>query len=127
MVRGLELQGWRFVGFAPGFGVDRKVELALTDAGIINEAVGSSSATWGDSETQAAPRFAAPVRESDMLALPIALGGQVVAVVYADKEREKSAAGSGNPWPAALEVMARHAGRCLEALTAVRTAQLLAR
>jgi hypothetical protein len=127
VVRDLKLQGWRFVGFDPDFEAPQRVELALTDAGIISEAVGTSSATWGDSERQAAPQFAAPLRESDMLALPIALGGQVVALIYADKDRDEGRAGSGNPWPAALEVMARHAARCLEAMTAVRTAQLLTR
>jgi hypothetical protein len=45
----------------------------------------------------------------------------VVAVLYADgliasnETQEQMAPG---PWPEAIEVLARHAGRCLEALTA---------
>ncbi len=65
-----------------------------------------------------------------MLAVPIPLSGQVVAVLYADQAADE-AARDGHPeslvvWPAILEVLARHATRSLEATTAFRAAQLLA-
>jgi len=51
------------------------------------------------------------------LAVPILVDEQVVAVLYADDEgvqgREVPSA-----WPERVELLARHAGRCLEALTA---------
>jgi len=31
----------------------------------------------------------------------------------------------GSVWPGALDVLARHAARCLEAITAVKTAQIM--
>jgi hypothetical protein len=54
------------------------------------------------------------------------MSGQVVAVLYADQgpaddpQRDATMA-----WPATLEVMGRHAARCLEALTAFKAARVL--
>jgi hypothetical protein len=53
------------------------------------------------------------------LVVPVSIGGQVAAVVYADEGIDagrRAAAG----WGELVEVLARHAGRCLEALTAMR-------
>jgi flagellar biosynthesis/type III secretory pathway protein FliH len=55
------------------------------------------------------------VTRSDHDALPITVGGQVVAILGA----RSSLRG------VVLEVLARHAGRCLEAITAFKTARLL--
>ena len=54
------------------------------------------------------------------LSVPVLVGGQVMAVVYGDDAERRPAAG----WRESLEVLARHAGHCLEALTAARAAQL---
>jgi hypothetical protein len=55
--------------------------------------------------------------------MPVLVGGRVVAVVYADDATatpdDQSVTG---PWPEAIEVLARHAGRCLEALAAQKVA-----
>jgi hypothetical protein len=54
------------------------------------------------------------------------VSGQVVAVLYADQGMENPAEfDRGEAWPATLEVMARHAARCLESVTAFRSAQVL--
>jgi hypothetical protein len=64
-----------------------------------------------------------------MLAVPIPMAGQVVAVLYADQAADEAAREGHREslivWPAILEVLARHATRCLEATTAFRAAQLL--
>jgi hypothetical protein len=55
--------------------------------------------------------------------VPVIVGGRVVAVVYADGvsiEGHERPVPSG--WPEVIEVLARHAGRCLEALTTQRAA-----
>jgi hypothetical protein len=57
------------------------------------------------------------------LVLPIEVGGQTVAVLYADDGDAEHV--SPAPWPETIEVLARHAAARLEALTAVRTAQVL--
>jgi hypothetical protein len=51
--------------------------------------------------------------------VPLKVGERVVAVMYADD------VGAGErmvpaPWPEALELLARHAARCLEVITARR-------
>ena len=50
--------------------------------------------------------------------MPIALSGEVVAVLYADQ-------GTGGAWMTAIEVLTRHAARSLEAMTAFKTARAI--
>ena len=69
------------------------------------------------------PSFAELPPGRELLAVPVQMSGQVVAVLYADQGTTQSA---GNLlWPMSLELMARHAARCLEAITAYRAAQVL--
>jgi hypothetical protein len=57
------------------------------------------------------------------VAVPVIVGGDVAAVVYGDDggsaERVVPAG-----WPETLELLSRHASRCLEAQTAIRAARL---
>jgi hypothetical protein len=64
----------------------------------------------------------APLRASHAgLALPIQVGGQTVAMLYADDgEAEHQTPAS---WPEAIELLARHAATRMEALIALRTVQ----
>ena len=57
------------------------------------------------------------------LAVPVTVGGQAVAALYADA----GASGEGTPsaWPGAMQLLAAHASTCLAHLTAYRTAQAL--
>ncbi len=62
------------------------------------------------------------------LAVPVAIGGQVAALVYADAVAPSAGDAQDGPesgaqapvWAEVVEVLARHAARCLEALTAMR-------
>jgi hypothetical protein len=54
--------------------------------------------------------------------MPVLVGGRVVAVVYADDVTDNPEQAVAGPWPEAIEVLARHAGRCLEALAAQKVA-----
>jgi transcriptional regulator with GAF, ATPase, and Fis domain len=56
--------------------------------------------------------------------VPLTLRGEVVGLLYAD--RSDAAPDAVAVWPA-IEMLARHASRALEAVTAFRTAQVLAR
>lgn len=60
----------------------------------------------------------APGRQG--FAVPVAIGGQSAALVYADGGDDHAELGPG--WTDAVEVVARHAARCLETLTAMRAA-----
>jgi len=51
------------------------------------------------------------------------VGGQVAAVVYVDDGGREDRPVPAS-WPEAIELLARHAGRCLEAQTAIRAARL---
>ena len=121
------VRGWRFVGFGPTLDEDeaRQVNLAFGEAGIVGRAVVTGDACSVVSGPNGVPRDAEPAFTTlslgvHALAVPVLVGGQVMVVVYGDDaERRPEAA-----WRESLEVLARHAGHCLEALTALRAAQL---
>lgn len=129
LVRGGQLRAWRFIGFDAALDDASTFELPLDECGIIAEAVRTGEAAFADSGHGATvPSFAKVPPGCGMLAVPIPMSGQVVAVLYADQAADE-AAHNGHPeslvvWPAILEVLARHATRCLEATTAFRAAQL---
>ena len=59
------------------------------------------------------------------LAVPVEVGGRIVAVVYADDgvpEATTKPSGTPSAWPEMVEILARHAARCLEAITMLHTA-----
>jgi len=109
LVRGAAFQGWRLHGFdATTF------DLANGEAGVIREAVESAA----PASTAGAPRFANLAADEPCLALPLEIGGQPVAVLYADTFQ-------GPAFADYLEILALHAARCLEALTAIKAARQL--
>ena len=120
---GQDLQGWH----AAGFDAASPVGLRLADAdraarGLLDLALASGNTVSTASEP--APAFAKlPVGRAG-LAVPIIVGGQSVAVLYADDAAavEPEAPAS---WPEAIQVLAAHASACLEQITAVRTTQAL--
>jgi hypothetical protein len=132
LVRGSQLRAWRFIGFGSPLDETTQYEMSMADAGVVGEAVRTGAAVSGDSAYRAAhasaPAFAELPPGRETLAVPVPMSGQVVAVLYADQgpgDPEINAAPALLSWPASLEVMARHAARCLEAVTAYRAAQVL--
>jgi hypothetical protein len=128
VVRGALLQGWRFIGF-DALDTRAPIEITFDDAGALAEAVRTSTTISGDI---ASPSFAQPPSRGPSLAVPITMGGQVVAVLYADAGANRDAAPtlkSENPQSAIpkseIELLVRHAARCLEALTAIKAARAL--
>jgi hypothetical protein len=77
------------------------------------------------SRQPALPSFAQDAGTRHAAALPIVVGGRVVAVLYADGPPANNSA-VGSRWPATLEVLARHTSRALEALTIERATGLVA-
>ena len=127
LVRDSKLVGWRFVGFGAAFERGAAFETPLAESGIIGEAVQSAAAVGGETSSAATPPpFAEASAECERLAIPIAIGGEVIAALYADRG---AADRDGRPapfaWRSALEMLASHAARALEAVTAFRTAQLM--
>jgi hypothetical protein len=113
-IRGGRVHGWRFIGFGP-LDLEPSIELSPDQAGIIAHAVRANAVTSG----QPAPSFAELPHGASCIALPIALGGEVVAVLYADGDESRALN------PDALEILTRYAARGIEALTAFKVARSL--
>jgi len=125
VLRGDRIQGWRMAGFGPRDAQPKSIDLQLREAGVIGMAVGAARVvTTRDSQSAAAgPGFETLPADRMGLAVPVIVGGRVVAVVYADGvtlDGHERPVPSG--WPEVIEVLTRHAGRCLEALTTQRAA-----
>jgi hypothetical protein len=122
VVRGREVRGWRQAGFSDGPADVRAVNVSLDGAGPIGVCVRSkarvdiSPSTFADGDLA----FMAAADAASGLAMPVTLGGETAAVIYGDD------GGAGGPagWRETIEILARHASRCLEAQTAIRAAKL---
>ena len=119
------VRGWSFAAFEPALHPPYDVDLTLGDAGLVGHAVVTGETQVLKSGTDPssaghAPAFAALPSGADAVAVPIFVGGQVMAVLYGDTGAGESAAA----WRESLEILASHAGHCMEALMAVRAAQL---
>lgn len=130
VLRNDRVQGWRISGFGPRDAQPKSIDLALPESGVIGQAISAARAvTTRDSQTAAVGPGFEPLPADRMgLAVPVIVGGRVVAVVYADAvsangQQERPVPSS---WPELIEVLARHAGRCLEALTNQKTAPRIA-
>jgi hypothetical protein len=123
-----ELHGWRFIGFGPAFEAASTIVIPPEESGIIAEAIRTGDAISSDtSGAQAAPAFAALPSGREGLAVPVTMNGDVIAVLYADQGTgaEVDQRPSTLTWPDAIEIMARHAARCLEAATAITAIRVL--
>jgi hypothetical protein len=130
-------RGWRLVGFDPALDSPNTVDIGPADAGIIAEAVRTGSVAPGDPGGIGAPRFASLPSGRDCVAVPISMSAQIVAVLYADQGPGGNEPATGNRdegqanaepalgWRERLEVLTRHAARCLEAITAFKAARVL--
>ena len=125
VIRNDRVHGWRMSGFGPRDAQPKAVDLALAESGVIGHAIGVARAvTTRDTQAAAAgPGFDTLPADSTGLAVPVIVGGRVVAVVYADSVpaggHDRQVPSS---WPELIEILARHAGRCLEALASQKVA-----
>ena len=124
LVRGKQLAGWRAAGFSRD-NDPRELDVPLDQAGLLTKAVRSMSAVAASGalpgDTGATPFGSLPAT-SAAVAIPLRVGGETVGVIYADdvspRERETPSA-----WPESLDVLSRHACRCLEVVTIARVTQ----
>jgi hypothetical protein len=124
LVKGDRLAGWRLVGFGGQSPEPSSIQLDSESAGIAGAVVHtgvsvsrtSNMAGQPHSPHSALPAFAQGTDPSLALALPILVGGRVVAVLYADAPPHDAPSASSRR-SLVLEVLARHASRALEAMT----------
>ncbi|MCC7123616.1 MAG: hypothetical protein IT178_02120 [Acidobacteria bacterium] len=111
--------GWRLAGFGSRDALPKSVDMDLKDASLIGLAATSSRAAISRDGDTTGPGFEPLPADRKGVAMPVLVGGRAVAVLYADGV---TAADGACTWPEVIEVLARHAGRCLEALTAQKAA-----
>ncbi len=125
VVRGSRAAGWRFAGF-PDEADPRRLEFGVDAPNLVARAIGAGRpVTTSDPSPVGHPALSPfgelpPQRAG--LAVPIRVGGETVAVLYAD---DAAVAGRETPsaWPEIAELLCRHAARCLEVLTVTRAVQ----
>jgi hypothetical protein len=124
VLRNDRVQGWRLSGFGPRDSQPKAIDLPLAESGVIGHAIGISRAvTTRDGQAPAGPGFDTLPPDSTGLAVPVIVGGRVVAVVYADSVGvDGQTRQVPSSWPELVEILARHASRCLEALASQKTA-----
>ena len=121
-VRGGRAHGWRLIGFG-ALDEAPPVNLAFDDAGIIATAASDNVVAVG----QPSPAFAALDRDVPAIAVPLALAGDVVAILYADagSPNAESASPDSRLNAEALEILARYTARGIEVMTAFKVARSL--
>ncbi len=119
VVRNGELRGWKTAGFGEGALDAWAISVRLDAPPVVGRAAHTGTrATTGDPTLQ--PLAFAPLPDDRIgLALPLRVGDRTVAVLYADEGAVGEPPVPG-PWPECLEILARHAARCLELLTVAR-------
>jgi chemotaxis protein histidine kinase CheA len=124
VVQGPRAQVWRLAGFS-GQPAGRGTDVPLGSGGAVATALrtgGPSYAEPGPADRGSGLAFAQIPPDRIGLATPVSVGGRPVALVYADNVSESGRLVPA-AWPEAIEILARHAARCLEIVTASRTGQ----
>jgi hypothetical protein len=123
VVKNARLHGWKLAGFADRDTQPRAVDLGLNEEGLLGLALTSGRAASTEAGTAAtAPAFADLPAGHLAVAIPVVVGGRAVAVLFADAPSADGDADSPrHGWSEVMEILARHAARCLEALTVQRT------
>ena len=121
IVSGTELREWSVPGVPTVHAGPIKGD--GPEAGVLGEVLRRHEPiTTGGNGGPPAPAFASLPPGRVALAVPFLLGGQPVAVLYADEGAE----GQAPPgWQETVQVLGRHASACVAYLTAIRTAQAM--
>jgi hypothetical protein len=120
------LRPYRHHGYGPGLApVDMKADASPLLASAIALRQTTPVLAAGDRPDARMPAFMRVVTGQLGLILPLVLGQQVVALVYAEGAA-KQAKESGDPvWTEQVEVLVRHAAARLENVTSQRTVEVL--
>jgi hypothetical protein len=121
-----QLKSYRHHGFGPGLA---PVDLPVTAAPLLSSAVELRQVTLVPASRDRAdarlPAFMRVASGQLGLVLPLVVGQQVVAVLYAEGA-DKSAREPAEPvWTEHVEVLVRHAASRLESVTSQRTVEVL--
>ena len=120
VANGSEFQGWKAAGFQGDGPIGQR--LPADGAGLFGEVFRRAEAVTTASG-RTAPAFASLPSDRSALAVPLIVGGVVVAVLYADDVGMEE--GGRAAWVETVQLLGRHAAARLGQLTAVRTAQAM--
>ena len=124
VVNGAELRGWKSVGFN---GEASAMHVSVKEPGVLGEALRRREpVVTSDSDGPPAPAFAELPGGRAAMAVPLLVGNQPVAVLYADDAADGTPAAPAS-WPEAIQILGRHASVTLAHLTAARAAEAMRR
>jgi hypothetical protein len=117
LVREGDLRGWSHFGFDRSMPAARTLTWPSAEAGLLSKAVAERRMVDTSSGERPPAELAPGSTDRVGVAVPLLVGGRPVAVVYVDDAGDE-AREVPSAWPEHVELLARHASRCLEALTA---------
>ena len=117
-----EMRAWRLSGFDPEVGEAGDPVLNGDGSGFLGRAIAEGRALVltpppGEDELDWPPAFAGLPPDRSAIAVPVSIGGQSMVALYADDAHREGQSAPAE-WSDAIELLARHAGCCIEALTA---------
>jgi hypothetical protein len=123
VVKGSTLRGWSHAGFHDAMVPAVEIGVPASDSGLLGRALGARDRTTStdlpiDSGLASTP-FTLSSDDRVGIAVPLVVDGEPVGVLYADDDGDAERA-VPSAWPECIELLVRHAGRCLESLTARR-------
>jgi predicted phage tail protein len=128
LVDGDMFRTWGHFGFAAGVG---PTEMLIGVSGTLAAAVALHQTSFVppliEGRESTVPAFMrVPVGHTGLV-VPLTVGGEVVAVLYADDVDRTAEQEDAPVWTEEVELLARHAALRLENVTSVRTVEVLAR
>lgn len=122
LVNGEKLRGWRALGFPAGQPIVGS-DFDPAESGVVGQVMRSGAGQQHrNGDAAHLPSFAQADGPRDAAALPVQVGGSVIAVLYADAARADRP--EDPQWLDAIDTMTKHAGRVLEAMTVRQAAAL---
>jgi hypothetical protein len=121
---GTTLTGWRWHGYTPDPRDATALEIGLADDGLVARAASTGTTTAGSGLAAGSATAASCGENHAAIAVPLRVDDDVVAVLYADEEATDEKGISG-PWREVIGMLAAHAARCLESMTARRLGELV--
>ena len=127
LIDGYMLRTWEHAGFDEA---TAPTEMPIGAAGTLAAAVALKQPSFVPPEIEgsqnAVPRFMHVPAGHTGLVVPLSVGGDVVAVLYADDVTHAVEQEEAPLWTEEIQLLARHAELRLENLTSVRTVEVLA-
>jgi hypothetical protein len=126
LVDGGTLRAYKHSGFAPG---QTPTDLNVAASPMLTAAVELRQVTTvpsaGDMPDPLLPAFMRVAAGHVGLIIPLIVGREVVAIVYADGEERRAQHAGAPVWTEQVEVLVRHASARLENVTSQRTVEVL--